>query len=480
MIRLAFLTFLSLLATASQAQNPCVLSRAEDGIGGTGLLPVEDGIGGTGAIIPSDGIGGTGKQASNAPPANVAVIGIVTGFASVCVNGIEIHYTNATPADSNGVQINSADLAIGQLVSINAEPTPQGLTASHIHVQHAVSGSIEHIDAGNGTLSVVGQKVRVTPGSVRDAQGRATTIDQLGIGRKVVVSGIRTADNQIIATRVETPTKPVATTVSGTLKPVDPGIYRIGQLRVRVAPGTAIPDGPAVYRLGPDNATVREVVSLPGQGAAKRLVVQSAVRASEANGVELDQGIHVKINSTTVIRGGTTGDIRPGRLVRIVAERASDNQWQAEILEMQSIKDLSRRAGSELPQSAGKHDKSTSGSDDDDDRDDDDDYKDSSGKGSGKSDRLDKDEDDDDKLDDSVSLNKGSSKSDDMPDHSGKSDDIEKLDKSGKGDKSDKTEKIEKSNKIEKSGKSDKPEKIDKPDKPKKPDKPEKPEKIKK
>src|SRR6188508_2085043 len=95
---------LLLLPSIALAANPCanggspapVIQRGpgdEGGVGGTGVDDAqtagsdrEGGIGGTG-VEPDDdegGIGGTGIAAET------AVIGTVTGFASICVGGTEI------------------------------------------------------------------------------------------------------------------------------------------------------------------------------------------------------------------------------------------------------------------------------------------------------------------------------------------------------------------------------------------------------
>ena len=84
---------------------------AEGGIGGTGApalldnLPPESmvgrpGIGGTGAA--EGGIGGTG------------LIGVITGFASICVNGVEVFYDASTPVSADGLSMSLSTLAVGE------------------------------------------------------------------------------------------------------------------------------------------------------------------------------------------------------------------------------------------------------------------------------------------------------------------------------------------------------------------------------
>src|SRR5580698_2173075 len=80
-------------------------------------LPLSDtpaadrGIGGTGApsngpAMADRGIGGTG------------IVGTITGFGSVFVNGLEVAYAPGTPMTVDGVAEPDAALRVGQLEAI--------------------------------------------------------------------------------------------------------------------------------------------------------------------------------------------------------------------------------------------------------------------------------------------------------------------------------------------------------------------------
>ena len=100
------------------------------GIGGTGA-PLADGIGGTGAPL-ADGIGGTGAR--RAPAARVGVVGVVTGFGSICVNGLRLQYDRSATVSENGRPAGTAALAVGQFVSIEAERVGDALIARDIGI----------------------------------------------------------------------------------------------------------------------------------------------------------------------------------------------------------------------------------------------------------------------------------------------------------------------------------------------------------
>ncbi|MEE2673230.1 MAG: hypothetical protein VX466_05505, partial [Myxococcota bacterium] len=88
-----------------------VLAGTGSGIGGTGVLGDEgSGTGGTGVLgDEGSGTGGTG------------VLGTVTGFGSICVNGLQIGYDDATPVVRNGEAAVLKELAVGHVVRVTAE-----------------------------------------------------------------------------------------------------------------------------------------------------------------------------------------------------------------------------------------------------------------------------------------------------------------------------------------------------------------------
>ncbi len=228
---------------------PAATVRAEcqkstDGIGGTGqhLRPdpkprpnddQKDGVGGTGhtkhplpeqdaATIGDDGIGGTG------------IVGIVTGFGSVCVNGLEVEYDDSTAIDSNGAAVNSMALAVGQLVVVEATGRRDQLHADRIAVRDAAVGPAFAVDAARGELVVLGQSVRVGPGAplVDRASQRPLALGDVAIGDFLAVSGLRQADGIVVATRVDRVAKSDRVSVSGPLRPLASGGFGVGELRV--------------------------------------------------------------------------------------------------------------------------------------------------------------------------------------------------------------------------------------------------------
>jgi hypothetical protein len=81
-------------ATAQHGLDQTIL--AERGIGGTGTPPGNP-------ELADRGIGGTG------------IVGVITGFASVCVDGLEIAYDRSAAVDIDGAAGTPAALRVGQI-----------------------------------------------------------------------------------------------------------------------------------------------------------------------------------------------------------------------------------------------------------------------------------------------------------------------------------------------------------------------------
>ena len=196
---------------------------------------VERGVGGTG-IAPTDqrtaerGIGGTG------------IVGVITGFGSVCVNRLEVALKGSLQVEVDGHRIAGTTLRAGQVVAIGAEANGTGLRARSIAVRHEVSGPVEVINVGgNDVVIVAGQRVAVLP----------STLGYKGLapGDWVAVSGLRTADGTIVATRIDQ-RDPGQVVVRGLLASGDNGTWRIGALALRSLPGRAASIGAQVAASG--------------------------------------------------------------------------------------------------------------------------------------------------------------------------------------------------------------------------------------
>ncbi len=149
--------------------------------------PRDQGIGGTGASITPDesegdrGIGGTG------------VIGTITRFGSIVVNGLRIAYPEDASVRIDGAAATPAALRIGQVVRVIALESGGQFSTQTINVTSEAVGRVEK--AGAKSLTVLGQSVSLA--GLPRAQRR------FGVGDHVAVSGLRRPDSVIVASLIE-------------------------------------------------------------------------------------------------------------------------------------------------------------------------------------------------------------------------------------------------------------------------------------
>lgn len=252
---------------------------ADRGIGGTGapIAVAERGIGGTGAParIADRGIGGTG------------IVAVITGFASICLGGVEVALDPAVPVTMDGQPIAASGLRAGQLAIIDAAGHGNTLAARSVELRQEVSGPIEAAGT-NGRLRVAGQPVQLTP----------TTLGERHpvVGQWVSVSGLRGPDGVVQATRLDR-RQPGEVLVRGQATTSD-GQLRIGDLTLQpdrpvaangfvTATGRYRAGALADARMQPDPLATDPAAAFPV--TTRRLLVESYVVAGQG-GLRLGPG----------------------------------------------------------------------------------------------------------------------------------------------------------------------------------------------
>ena len=287
-------------------------TNAAPGIGGTGQVAGRPGIGGTGQIAET-GIGGTG------------IVGVVTGFASICVNGEEIHYAPATPVSRDGEQGSTRDLQVGQVVAVQAtaQRTESGSQwlARQIVVQHALIGPLTRLDVASSRFEVMGEQVLALS---------AEDLADLKPGLWVRVSGHRQADGSIRAGRVQSLPSPARLAqVQGPITEIQGHAVRVGNTPVLFStlPGT-MHVGQEVLVRGQWNGQqlqARESTQHPTAAAlqgSNRVLLQAYVHALRGN--KLDLGYE------SVLLPEKTMSLEPGQQVLIRGRINADQHIVAE------------------------------------------------------------------------------------------------------------------------------------------------------
>ena len=253
-------------------QPPRVACQAERGIGGTGAL-VERGIGGTGAPgsrLAERGIGGTG------------IVGTITGFGSVCVNGLEVALAPGGTVTLDDAPAAPADLRVGQVVALAATPAAGGLTTGAVAAFHVLSGPVWTVAPDH--LVVAGQPVRLDPATLgqRDVQP----------GAWVAVSGLLDLDGTVHATRIDLRT-PGPAIVAGRAE-ARHGVWRLGGLVLRFAARRPPPAGKVVQlrgRLAGRTLFVTAIAPPPGQPLPGGRLLREGFAAVAGGRLRLGDGV---------------------------------------------------------------------------------------------------------------------------------------------------------------------------------------------
>ena len=95
------------------------------------------------------GLGGTG------------IVGSVTGFGSIFVNGLELEITDQTVISLNGQRLSEYQFQIGETVEILAADSSSHSDALRVNIRQELIGPIAGYDKERQILQVLGQQVRL-------------------------------------------------------------------------------------------------------------------------------------------------------------------------------------------------------------------------------------------------------------------------------------------------------------------------------
>jgi hypothetical protein len=250
------------------------------------------------------------------------VIGPITGFGSIFVQGIEFDVSDAA-VTIEGAPGGETDLRLGMLVEVRGSIAGNSGVASSVAFENQIRGTVEQVDAGTGTIVVLGQIVLAGPTTVFEN----TTLETLAPGDFAEVSGFSDGDGNVRATRIEKSDAADDVEISGFIGELDTGAqtFRIGgQLvdysgaEIEGAPNGGLADGLFV------EVTTAQPLS-GGVLLADRVEVQDeGFDGEEGDDVEIEGVVsrvisssefvlnatrRVRITAQTQIAGGDAGDI---------------------------------------------------------------------------------------------------------------------------------------------------------------------------
>jgi Domain of unknown function (DUF5666) len=290
--------------------------------------------------------------------------GVITGFGSVFVNGIEYFIGNSTVINVNGNDKSESDLQLGMLVTVKGTVNSDGKIgmANEIKYANLIKGVVTSNTVGSdgtGTLTVMGQTVTVTADTVFDSKvATVTSPDLIQVGNIVAVSGYTSNTGEITATRIEVEAVSQAAgaviELRGTISNLDTGnsTFTIGGLTVDFSgltaadlPNIALADGlyVEVTSTAPFDGTgslIASAVYLEDDGfkgheghAGESLEVWGLITADYANGQFELNGRTVLVDSSTLLVNGTTAQLLTGNQIKIQTHFDADGNLVADKIE---------------------------------------------------------------------------------------------------------------------------------------------------
>ena len=356
----------------------------DNGLGGTGMT-ADGGMGGTGITTgistEHGGIGGTGDAVTTSllpqdRQGGVAIIGVVTGFASICVNGQEVFYDKNTPVYDNGMAAKLSSLATGKMVILKADKVGGQLHARSIGLFDAVAGPVERIDSKLNQMQVMGQTVRLNQNTMQQ-------IKDLSPNASVRVSGHRLDNGEIVATRVDIGKIDGASTI-GLVTSLDHDSMVVNGTRIHIV-NTNITNKNGFDKIKVGNEVrvsgvwdgramkADRVESQPITNSINRAdsaIVEGYVRLGHENTMHLD-GTEIQASQGNTPYSGI--EKSHGKVVKIEMRRDNKGQWVYDKLEQRSGKlfeqhgafkrDSDSNSGSELSSGSNNNGDMSSGND---------------------------------------------------------------------------------------------------------------------
>lgn len=309
------------------------------------------GGGGSGTSTPDGGAGNTAAAITR---------GVITGFGSVFVNGVEYEIEGDTDVSLDGQAGSESGLEVGMVVTLQGTVNADGTTGIATSIVYAdeLEGIVTAtaLSGGLGSLTVMGQTVNVTAETVFDSEVDAiTTLDGIAVGNVVEVSGHASSDGTIYATRVEVKRAAQDDSeieVKGVISGLTATTFQLGGLTVDFSAlsADALPEGVLADGLFVE---VKSTTAFDGSGAliASEIELEDdgfrSHEGEEGEDVEIDgmvtadfagnqfeiNGRRVLIDDDTAFENGDSSNLLAGTKAKVEAEYDASGQLVATEIE---------------------------------------------------------------------------------------------------------------------------------------------------
>ncbi len=311
--------------------------------------------------------GGGGSSSSTSSGSLTS--GVITGFGSVFVNGVEYETTGADIL-VNGVPADESVLEVGMVVNLRGTANGASGNALSIEYNDELQGIVQQNDyATNNTLQVMGLTVRIDSATVFESKVASVTgFDTIQTGNIVEVSGHRLDANTIQATLVEVKKASHSgdeIEVKGAIGNLTASTFQIGSLVVDYSAVSSIPAGGLSEGLFVEVKSTQGIDSATGNLIASRIELESngdaGIDGNEGEEIELAgpiginptvsgfmlNGTPVVIDSNTEFEHGAVSAIAEGVQVKVEGTLNGNGELVAKDISFNEASETELRAALE-------------------------------------------------------------------------------------------------------------------------------------
>ena len=259
---------------------------------------------------------GSGSDSDSTTSASTSTSGVITGFGSVYINGVEYETDNAS-VTIDGSQSAETDLGVGDVCVLQGSVNADGVTgtATAVTCTDELEGYILDVSSlanGIGTMNVMGQTVTITTDTVFDSDTKASIAD-LVANDIVEVHGYPDGTGNILATRIETKNAATDIEVKGLISNLNSNLmtFNLGSLLVDYSSAADV----AANLTDDLYVEVKTQDPLSGDVATGFTLIASKVEIEEDGSLDIDgeegedlevQGVVSNITATSFDFNGTT------------------------------------------------------------------------------------------------------------------------------------------------------------------------------
>lgn len=297
--------------------------------------------------------------------------GVITGFGSVFVNGVEYNTNTATSINMEGVDSPESALKVGMLVTLQGAVNADGKTGTATAIKYAnqMEGVVNANTVaanGSGTLTVMGETVNVTADTIFESDVATITAPNLiQVGNIVEVSGYASSSGVVTATRIEVKAAALAAGAVIELKGTISGLnatnktFMLGSVAVDYS-GVTPADLPNVALADGQYVEVKTTTSYAGTGnliAASIELTDDGVKGHDGQeGEDLDvkglvtadfandqfelNGRSVTIDSNTEFEHGDTSQLVAGTKVKVETHFDASGNLIADSIDFKQASEL--------------------------------------------------------------------------------------------------------------------------------------------